>query len=169
MKPRTRVNHPPHRPLPPGNQPLTAPIYQSVKFELEDLAETERVWSGRSEGFHYSRHGNPTVHDLKQLLAELQGREDCVAVGSGVAAVAVSLLAPGGRLHVVDFGGQERLPAWFRKALRSWLRRFHVTPPDDLGRMLASLCERTGAALSFERPYRGYAQCATVMLTRQPA
>jgi len=82
---------------------------------------------------------------------------------------AVSLLAPGGRLHVVDFGGQERLPAWFRKALRSWLRRFHVTPPDDLGRMLASLCERTGAVMSFERPYRGYAQHATVTLTRQPA
>jgi cystathionine beta-lyase/cystathionine gamma-synthase len=93
MKTRTRVNHPPETRLAPGQRALVAPIYQSVKFELEDLAETERVWSGRSEGFHYSRHGNPTVHDLEQLLAELQGREDCVAVGSGVAAVAVSLLA----------------------------------------------------------------------------
>jgi len=93
MRPRTRVNHPPQTELPPGRRALVAPIYQSVKFELEDLSETERVWSGRSEGFHYSRCGNPTVHDLEQLLAELQGREACVAVGSGLAAVAVTLLA----------------------------------------------------------------------------
>lgn len=93
MRPRTRVNHPPLTELPPGRRPLIAPIYQSVKFELEDLAETERVWSGRSEGFHYSRCGNPTVHDLERLLAELQGRDACVAVGSGLAAVAVTLLA----------------------------------------------------------------------------
>jgi len=93
MKTRTRVNHPPETRLAPGRRALVAPIYQSVKFELEDLAETERVWTGRSEGFHYSRHGNPTVHDLEQLLAELQGREACVAVGSGVAAVAVSLFS----------------------------------------------------------------------------
>ena len=93
MKTRTRVNHPPQTSLAPGRRALVAPIYQSVKFELEDLAETERVWAGSAEGFHYSRHGNPTVHDLEILLAELQGRDACVAVGSGVAAVAVTLLA----------------------------------------------------------------------------
>ena len=37
-------------------------------------------------------------------------------------------LAPGGELHVVDFGGQERLPGWFRAGLRQWLGLFHVTP-----------------------------------------
>jgi cystathionine beta-lyase/cystathionine gamma-synthase len=93
MKPRTRVNHPPQTLLPPGRRALIAPIYQSVKFELEDLAETERVWGGRDEGFHYSRAGNPTVHDLELLLAELQGREACVATGSGLAAVAIALFA----------------------------------------------------------------------------
>jgi len=93
MKPRTRVNHPPHTPLPLGNQPLTAPIYQSVKFELENLAATERAWAGPGHGFHYSRVANPTVSDLEALLAQLQGGEDCVAVASGLAAVAVTLLA----------------------------------------------------------------------------
>ena len=58
MKPRTRANHPPHTTLPAGRRPLVAPIYQSVKFELEDLAETERVWAGVEDGFHYSRIGN---------------------------------------------------------------------------------------------------------------
>ena len=91
MKPRTRVNHPPHTTLPEGRRPLVAPIYQSVKFELEDLAETERVWAGVEDGFHYSRIGNPTVRDLEQLLAELQGREACLATGTGIAAVAMVL------------------------------------------------------------------------------
>lgn len=41
-------------------------------------------------------------------------------------------LAPGGTLHVVDFGDQGDLPRWFRAALRAWLARFHVTPRDAL-------------------------------------
>jgi S-adenosylmethionine-diacylgycerolhomoserine-N-methlytransferase len=69
-------------------------------------------------------------------------------------------LAPGGELHVVDFGGQERLPGWFRQALREWLRRFHVTPRDDLEAELTLLGLRTGALTIFERPFRGYAQYA---------
>jgi cystathionine beta-lyase/cystathionine gamma-synthase len=93
MKARTRVNHPPQVPLAPGNRPLVAPIYQSVKFELESLAATERAWAGSGEGFHYSRVANPTVADLEALLAELQGAEACLAVGSGLAAVAVTLIA----------------------------------------------------------------------------
>jgi S-adenosylmethionine-diacylgycerolhomoserine-N-methlytransferase len=79
-----------------------------------------------------------------------------------VLALALSLTAPGGTLHVVDFGGQERLPAWFRAALRAWLARFHVTPRDDLEATLTALCTREGATLTFERPFRGYAQAATV-------
>jgi S-adenosylmethionine-diacylgycerolhomoserine-N-methlytransferase len=38
-----------------------------------------------------------------------------------VLARALGWLAPGGELHIVDFGGQERLPGWFRVALRGWL------------------------------------------------
>jgi cystathionine beta-lyase/cystathionine gamma-synthase len=93
MKPRTRANHPPQAPLAPGNRPLVAPIYQSVKFELASLAETERAWRDPGHGFHYSRVANPTVADLEALLAELQGQQACLAVGSGVAAVAVTLIA----------------------------------------------------------------------------
>jgi len=69
-------------------------------------------------------------------------------------------LAPGGELHVVDFGDQERLPAWFRIGLREWLRMFHVTPRDDLEAELTLLGLRTGALTIFERPFKGYAQYA---------
>jgi S-adenosylmethionine-diacylgycerolhomoserine-N-methlytransferase len=73
---------------------------------------------------------------------------------------ALGWLAPGGELHVVDFGGQERLPGWFRIGLRQWLRLFHVTPRDALESELTLLGLRAGALTVFERPFRGYAQYA---------
>lgn len=73
---------------------------------------------------------------------------------------ALGWVAPGGELHVVDFGGQERLPAWFKVGLRQWLRLFHVTPCDALEAELAMLGLRAGARTVFERPFRGYAQYA---------
>jgi S-adenosylmethionine-diacylgycerolhomoserine-N-methlytransferase len=65
---------------------------------------------------------------------------------------------PGGRLHVVDFGRQEGLPAIARTSLRRWLRLFDVAPRDDLEHELLALAEATGARLTFQRPFRGYAQ-----------
>lgn len=73
---------------------------------------------------------------------------------------ALGWVVPGGELHVVDFGGQEGLPGWFRLGLRQWLRLFHVTPRDALESELTLLGLRAGALTTFERPFRGYAQYA---------
>ena len=73
---------------------------------------------------------------------------------------ALSWLSPKGELHIVDFGGQERLPAWFRAGLRQWLARFHVSPRDALQDELEILAGRAGTLVHFERPYAGYAQYA---------
>jgi len=89
----TRVNHPPAVELAPDNRPLVAPIYQSVKFSFDDSVQTERHLRGAREGFFYSRSSNPTLRQLELLLAELQGRDDCLLTGSGVAAIAATLLA----------------------------------------------------------------------------
>src|SRR5664279_4181118 len=93
MKHNTLVNHPPAVPLPADNRPLVAPIYQSVKFSFDDTAETQRYLRGEREGFFYSRTSNPTLKQLELLLAQLQGRDDCLLTGSGVATVAASLLS----------------------------------------------------------------------------
>ena len=77
-----------------------------------------------------------------------------------VLARALAWLAPEGELHIVDFGGQERLPGWFRAGLRGWLGLFHVEPRDALEGELTLLGLRSGALTTFERPYRGYAQYA---------
>jgi cystathionine beta-lyase/cystathionine gamma-synthase len=93
MKKDTRVNHPPAVDMPDDVRPLVAPIYQSVKFSLDDTGETLRYLRGERAGFFYSRSANPTLRQLELLLAELQGRDDCLLTGSGVATIAASLLA----------------------------------------------------------------------------
>jgi S-adenosylmethionine-diacylgycerolhomoserine-N-methlytransferase len=79
---------------------------------------------------------------------------------------AVNLLPPGGELHIVDFGRQERLPSWCRAALRFWLNLFHVTPRDDLEQAMAVLAHANGMTLLFERPYCGYSQIAALKRPR---
>ncbi len=93
MKNNTLVNHPPAVPVAPDNRPLVAPIYQSVKFSFDDTGETLRYMRGERAGFFYSRTSNPTLKQLQLLLAQLQGRDDCLLTGSGVATIAASLLS----------------------------------------------------------------------------
>ncbi len=69
------------------------------------------------------------------------------------------LVAPGGRLSLVDFWQQDGLPRWFRKMLFAWLARFHVSPPAGLAQAVETLAPD---ARRFERLYRGYACYAEI-------
>lgn len=93
MKKPTLVNHPPDTTPPPGNQPVIAPIYQSVKYEFETVDETLRMLRGEKPGYFYMRASNPTTRQLELTLAQLQGRDDCLATASGVNAIAQTLIA----------------------------------------------------------------------------
>jgi cystathionine beta-lyase/cystathionine gamma-synthase len=92
MKHPTLVNHPPDVSPPPGNQPVIAPIYQSVKFEFESVDDTLRMLRGETPGYFYMRASNPTTRQLELTLAQLQGRDDCLATASGVNAIAQTLI-----------------------------------------------------------------------------
>jgi S-adenosylmethionine-diacylgycerolhomoserine-N-methlytransferase len=70
---------------------------------------------------------------------------------------AIAALAPGGELHIVDFGQQERLPGWFAALLKGWLARFHVTPRKDLRDTLEHRAASNGATLAFKALNGGYA------------
>jgi cystathionine beta-lyase/cystathionine gamma-synthase len=93
MTDNTFVNHPPKVLVPADNRPLVAPIYQSVKFSFDDAGETMSFFRGERPGFYYSRSSNPTLRQLELTLARMQGREDCLLVGSGVATLAATLLS----------------------------------------------------------------------------
>ncbi|MEV0460623.1 trans-sulfuration enzyme family protein [Catellatospora methionotrophica] len=93
VQPATAVTHPPRVEVPADNRPLVAPIYQSVKFTFDDVAETKRLSQGERDGYWYSRKSNPTLRQLELTLAALQGREECLVTASGAAAVNLAMLA----------------------------------------------------------------------------
>lgn len=66
-------------------------------------------------------------------------------------------LAPGGRLDVVDFGQQERLPRAFRAGLFAWLAKFDVSPRATLATALDQAAGAIGGQARFRPLYRGYA------------
>ncbi|MGE3973736.1 MAG: PLP-dependent aspartate aminotransferase family protein [Bdellovibrionales bacterium] len=86
----TRLQHPPKVNLQKGNEPLVAPIYQSVKYSFESY---ESLVANQMTGFFYSRISNPTVRQLEKQLAELQGRDDAICVSTGVASISLPLIA----------------------------------------------------------------------------
>ena len=75
---------------------------------------------------------------------------------------AFAAVAPGGALHVVDFGEQSGLPSAFRAGLRVWLRKFSVEPRAELEAELRRLADETRGDLTFARPFRDYA-CSAVL------
>ena len=70
---------------------------------------------------------------------------------------ALSLLASGGEIHIVDFGGQEGLPEGFRKFLFWWLDKFHVYHKPEILEYLKRLEFEKRGTLDYVPLYRGYA------------
>jgi len=71
-------------------------------------------------------------------------------------------VAVGGTLHVVDFGGMERLPRAFSSGMRGWLARFGVTPRETLQQTLTELVGRSAGRLHCQSHYGGYAVLAAL-------
>lgn len=82
----------------------------------------------------------------------------------GALAAAAAALAPGGSLHVVDFGRCEGLPGVLHRLLMGWLARFHVAPRGDLPEVAERLALVHGLRVEVIRGPFGYYQL--VRLTR---
>ena len=82
----------------------------------------------------------------------------------GAIAQAMQVLKPGGRLHIVDFGGCDGLPWLFKSALQLWLVKFQVSPRKGLEAELRETAARAGGHLQITRPFRGYAVQARLTL-----
>ncbi|MGX5800988.1 class I SAM-dependent methyltransferase [Bradyrhizobium sp. Arg314] len=159
------------------NIALAARRYPSARFfgldisaEMLETANAAIAREGLSEKVNLSR-GDATDFDAEALFGV--ERFDRVFVSYSLSMIpgwektvsaALSSLAPGGSLHVVDFGQQEGLPRWFRTLLRGWLRKFHVTPRASLRDVLESESQRAGATFRFRTLYRGYAWLAVIRI-----
>ncbi|CDX30176.1 Type 11 methyltransferase [Mesorhizobium plurifarium] len=152
------------------NIALAARRYPQARFfgldisaEMLETANAAVAREGLSNKVSLAR-GDATDFDAKALFGI--ERFDRVFVSYSLSMIpgwektvsaALAALAPGGSLHVVDFGQQEGLPRWFRALLRGWLRKFHVTPRASLRDVLESESQRTSATFRFRTLYRGYA------------
>jgi methionine-gamma-lyase len=131
-----------------GPDPVTgasAPnLVMSTTFVLEEAASSFSALCGaENTGYVYTRWANPTIHQLEEKLADLEGGESAVAFGSGMGAAAGLLfhrLAAGDHLVVSDVSY-----AGVAELLRSTLAKLNieVSPADlsdldDLKRALRS-------------------------------
>ena len=70
---------------------------------------------------------------------------------------AAGCVAAGGKLEVVDFGQQDDLPGFWKRALFGWLARFHVSPRAGLRQAIEGLAADMGGFPHSRSLYRGYA------------
>ncbi len=156
---------------------LAAQRYRSVQlygFDISDemlkTAQTSITRHGLADRIVLAQ-GDATQFDPSQMFG--RSTFDRVFISYALSMIppwrevlepALEAVAPGGRLHIIDFGQQEHWPRWFRAVLFAWLAKFRVTPRAELEQALAHAAADAGAALEYQQLYRGYADYA--VLTR---
>ncbi len=63
----------------PAYGALTTPIHQTSTFVFDDAGQGGARFAGEEGGYVYTRLGNPTVRELEQRMAVLEGTEDAIA------------------------------------------------------------------------------------------
>ncbi|WP_431280648.1 O-acetylhomoserine aminocarboxypropyltransferase/cysteine synthase family protein [Humitalea sp. 24SJ18S-53] len=76
----------------PTTGSVAVPIHQTTSFQFQDTGHAERLFGLQELGMIYTRIMNPTVDVLEQRLAALEGGAAALAVGSGQAATAFSVM-----------------------------------------------------------------------------
>jgi O-acetylhomoserine (thiol)-lyase len=76
----------------PATGARAVPIYQTTSFVFKDFAAAQGISSGEVAGYDYSRIVNPTNEVLESRIAALEGGSGALAVASGSAATAYSVL-----------------------------------------------------------------------------
>lgn len=87
------------------NYASSVPIYQTASFNIGNVERLRRIRDYEEKGFLYTRSGNPTLDVLQQRITALEGGTAAIAVASGMAAVAYSIL------NVAEGGGEIVAPA----------------------------------------------------------
>jgi len=76
-----------------GGKSLAPPIWASSAFEVDSVADGQRLATKPKAPEFYSRYGNPTVNAFEDAVAALEGAEAAQAFGSGMGAVTSTVLA----------------------------------------------------------------------------
>ena len=70
---------------------LCTPIYQTSTFEFDTVQQGGARFAGKEEGYIYSRLGNPSLTQVEEKLAALEGGEAALATASGMGAISSAL------------------------------------------------------------------------------
>lgn len=89
-------------------------LYLTSSFVFDNAAQAAARFSGAEPGNVYARFTNPTVTNLQERLAALEGAESCVATATGMAAILSTVMAlMNGGEHIVSsrsiFGATQQL------------------------------------------------------------
>jgi methionine-gamma-lyase len=82
---------------------VITPIYQTSTFAFETAEEGARCFSGESNGYIYTRIGNPTIAELEKVVAMLENGFGGIGTSSGMGAINVVYMALlGAGSHIVS-------------------------------------------------------------------
>lgn len=84
---------------------VNTPVYRASTMIFPTLADLEMAERGEYQGLGYGLHGLPTVVDLQNAVATLEGGHRALAVPSGLTATTLPLLAltkPGDHVLITD-------------------------------------------------------------------
>lgn len=87
----SKLVHAGHKADPTGS--VNVPIYQTSTFAFPSAAHGAALFSGKRDGFIYTRIGNPTIQALEDNVAELENGCGGIATSSGMGAICTVYLA----------------------------------------------------------------------------
>src|SRR3989442_11172718 len=71
---------------------VTPPIFQTSTYLVRTPEEGAELAEQVAPAMFYTRYGSPNTKQVEALLVELEGSEAALAVGSGIAAIAIALM-----------------------------------------------------------------------------
>lgn len=104
---------------------IAPPIIQSSNFAFKTVSDFRQGLADEYNATLYSRGNNPTVDILRKKLAALDGAEDALVFGSGIASISIPIIA---LLNQGDHIVSVAKPySWTTKLFERLLPRFGVT------------------------------------------
>ena len=146
-------NHPRSRAEAPFRQsssaPLVTPLQPAVVYRTETPDTLDQIYDGTSAGYTYSREGHPNAAHLAAKIDAMEGATGGIVTSSGMAAVALALLA-GAKAgdHVI---GGDQLYGRSLRLLNEELPRLGIATsladPTDIAAMRAAIRPETRVIL----------------------
>jgi cystathionine gamma-synthase len=144
-------------PRPKLGNALATPILQTATYTFAGTAELRDHFERRIEREEYGRYGNPTQRIAEQKLAALDGAEDCLLFGSGMAAITTALfamLSHGSHVVVTD-DSYRRTRQFLTQVLHRYGIEVSMVPAGDYEAIEEAIRPTTRALIS-ESPTNPY-------------